>query len=511
MPDYSEATVKVAGRFGITVADGPDTGDGPDVVWCDAGTVSFVPLNTYTKVKPLSASLGHSVVSAAIDSSGYITWSGLPYVRLVDLTSDSVNPKIADNKATHRVEFRNVTANGVPVAFETVNVRLAGDAVDPVTGVVDLVDAMPVPTAGGTPIVVGPAGRGILGFAVTAGKLMVSMSDGATEDAGELPVAPGGSDAGVGAYISTPGTAAEQAVSAKIAEAAPSVDVRTHGAVDGAANNTAPIAAAVAAAGIGGTVLFPKGVWITDPVALLDRQTVHVYGTIRLRGQNAANLPSNCGVLYAYGSTGARLAGVKVLGFGGVIDGNRRGMTNAGALTYDQEGVNFKYVDGGEISGLEVFDTIESGIDLDNSTGCIISGNTARDCYGNGFHMSNGAVDNLIQGNTAKANGFGNDRNGFDQYAGSTPQANRNRYVNNAAIGNNRNYKIDGDYAVWSSNASISGSKADEITADLDALTPRAPMRAPAAPAPFTSRLAARRSTRRLVRPSTRSVTRSRP
>jgi len=193
MPDYSEATVKVAGRFGITVADGPDTGFGPDVVWCDEGTVSFVALHTYTKVKPLGAQLGQAVIETTIDAEGYLTRSGQRFVQLVDLTSDAVNPQVAPGKSTHRVEFRNLRANGTPVAFETVNVRLAADAVDPVTGLVDLVDAMPVPTAGGTPIVVGPAGP--------AG-----------------PPGPGASDEDVAAYIAAPDTATVSALKAGFAE-----------------------------------------------------------------------------------------------------------------------------------------------------------------------------------------------------------------------------------------------------------------------------------------------------
>lgn len=153
--------VRVKGRLALTVADGVDVDTDPDVVWCDSGKVRFTPLNTYTKVISGDAAVpftaGHSVIEANLDSSGRLTWSGALWVSLVDLTSEAVNPQIPAGKATHKVEFVDVKAGTTSVRFETVNVRLAADTVG-VDGFCDLTLLSPVPTAGGTPIIMGPPG-----------------------------------------------------------------------------------------------------------------------------------------------------------------------------------------------------------------------------------------------------------------------------------------------------------------------------------------------------------------
>ena len=153
--------VRVKGRLALTVADGVDVDTDPDVVWCDSGKVRFTPLNTYTKVISGDAAVpftaGHSVIEANLDSSGRLTWSGALWVSLVDLTSEAVNPQIPSGKATHKVEFIDVKAGSTPVRFESVSCRFAADTADG-DGFCDLTLASPVPTAGGTPIIVGPPG-----------------------------------------------------------------------------------------------------------------------------------------------------------------------------------------------------------------------------------------------------------------------------------------------------------------------------------------------------------------
>jgi hypothetical protein len=265
--------------------------------------------------------------------------------------------------------------------------------------------------------------------------------------------------------------------------AQPAVDIRSHGALDGAEDNTAAILDAANAAA-GGTLVIPPGLWITDPVPLASDTSVHVYGTLQLRGQDAANLPAAHGVLYSYGTSEAHNERVHIIGFGGTIDGNRRGMTNTDALTYDQEGINFKYTDYGSVAGdLTITDTIESGVDFDNSAHNYVGpGVHAKDCYGNGFHMSNGATDNLLDGPLATGCGFGNNRNGFDQYAGSTPEANRNKYIACRAYSNNRNFRIDGEFAIFEGNTSVDGTNPDEVSANVHALDPKAPVLRPRSP-----------------------------
>lgn len=186
-------SVKVAGRFGMTAADGVDSDDEPDVIWCDSGSVRLKPLNTYTKVAvpttgaPWTA--GHSVIDVPLDSEGYLTWSGARYIRVLDLTSPAVNPVIPANKATHAVEFKGIKAGNTAVSFETVNVRLAADTVDPLTGVCDLTKLTPVPTAAGTPITRGEDGRGIASLGVTGDALVATMTDGSTMET-NLPAHP---------------------------------------------------------------------------------------------------------------------------------------------------------------------------------------------------------------------------------------------------------------------------------------------------------------------------------
>lgn len=247
------------------------------------------------------------------------------------------------------------------------------------------------------------------------------------------------------------------------------VDIRDHGADTAAADNTTEIQAAADAAA-GGVLVIPKGTWVTDPISIAGDTAVHLYGTLRLRAQDASTLPASFGVLYAYGTSSVRLSNVHILGFGGKVDGNRDGLTGT-PPTLDSECINFKYVDNGSVIGVEVFDSYDSGIDLDHSSNCIIRGNYAHGCGGWGFHLSNGAVDNLIEGNTATGCGATHSRGGFDQYDGSTPEANRNRFIGNRAVSNYRNFNINGALAIFdASNSSESGTVADVFTADLTTL-----------------------------------------
>lgn len=212
--------VKVVGQLGITAGDGPDPDEYPDTIWCDEGEAWLIPLNTYTKVigGPSPWTAGHSVIKTSINADGYISWSGQPYVWVVDLTSSKVNPVIGQGKATHRIEFKNVKAQGNPVSFPSVNVRLAADTTDPVTGSCDYTVLSPLPTGGGTPIVVGPPGRNGVGIAdvdVEGNALRVVFDDESERDV-PLPVAMVDSAAFVGEQIGTPGTPGNVAVGSLI-------------------------------------------------------------------------------------------------------------------------------------------------------------------------------------------------------------------------------------------------------------------------------------------------------
>lgn len=162
MPDLDY--VKVIGRLGIVVVDAAtdDPDVNPDTIWCDAGQVLFTPLITEVKVvgaTPVPATLGQSTIAAEIDADGYLSLRGTRAVNLVDLTSAKVNPSIPAGKATHKVEFVGLEADGQPVSITSpVNVRFAADTVDLGTGAVDITLVTPVPVAGGTAQIVGPPG-----------------------------------------------------------------------------------------------------------------------------------------------------------------------------------------------------------------------------------------------------------------------------------------------------------------------------------------------------------------
>lgn len=217
MPDLDYA--KVTGRFGLTVADGPDGDDYPDTIWCDEGSVEIQPLITYTKVSegvPSPWTAGNSVITATINTQGYLEWNGKPGVWLVDLTSDKVNPQIGPNKATHKITFKNVKAGGTPVNFTSVPVRITkngalGD------GVNDLTRLMPVDPGVNTPIYRGEKGIGVTNVIITpTGEFSLVLTDGTETEPIELPAATDVLDAAaaVAADASTASGAAGTAVDA---------------------------------------------------------------------------------------------------------------------------------------------------------------------------------------------------------------------------------------------------------------------------------------------------------
>lgn len=213
-------SVYAVGRFGISAEDGPDIGDDPDRIWCDTGVISLTPLQAETKVaggSPTPWTAGQATFKPTIDAEGFLTWRGQHFIKVVDLTSTKVNPRIVDGKATHQVRFDNVKTGLIDVKFEQRAVRLSADAAKPLndpdaaaayglplgTMVVDLTDALPVPVANSVPIVVGPQGPPgdpTLTDEVTATNL-------STGDLTKTALA---------TELSTPGTPAEVAVTAKI-------------------------------------------------------------------------------------------------------------------------------------------------------------------------------------------------------------------------------------------------------------------------------------------------------
>lgn len=273
MAEATFTSVKVVGRFGITVADAADADDHPDVIWCDEGRIILEPLIAEAKFlvggQPWTG--GNSAVTAYLDSSGNVTWNGKQFIEVIDLTQPNVTPSIPADAATHRVRFVDVKAQGLPVAFAARSLRIAADTLN-ADGVCDLTELLPVPVNNGVPIVVGPQGVGVASLAVESGDLVVEYTDGTTEVAGELPVGPGGSDAGVASYISGVGTATEAALKAKtVSKSELLVNVKDFGAIgDDVADDTAAFVAAISSARTRGIPVFiPKGTFkVTAPIEL---------------------------------------------------------------------------------------------------------------------------------------------------------------------------------------------------------------------------------------------------
>lgn len=221
MADSDLDYCKIVGRIALAVGDGPDSGENPDLIFPDRGsTVTFEPLQKFVKVDgavPPVTIGGANIVAHIDENTGYITYPepteetdgsltyGDPRVWLLDLGSDKVNPVIARDKAAYRVTF-NVRFNATKVDFPSFTFH-------PLPGVDNDITLMaPVPVAGGNAIVVGPRGTSIQALSVEGGDLIATFEDGTEVNAGKLPVGPGGSDAGVADYATTPGTQTRKAL-----------------------------------------------------------------------------------------------------------------------------------------------------------------------------------------------------------------------------------------------------------------------------------------------------------
>lgn len=182
--------VKLVGRLGAPV--GTLTNEGTTAVWCDAGTVTLVPLLPSAKVDdehgPWSA--GEARMDLAVDPIGRLTRDGQPFASVLDLTADDVNPRIGPGMATHRVQYgADVAAGGVRVRFPWIHVRIAADTVDPETGECDLTKLAPVPVAGGVPMHVGEAGASVASADVDEdGRLVLGLTDGTSLEPVPLPL-----------------------------------------------------------------------------------------------------------------------------------------------------------------------------------------------------------------------------------------------------------------------------------------------------------------------------------
>lgn len=238
-------------------------------------------------------------------------------------------------------------------------------------------------------------------------------------------------------------------------------NVKDYGAVgDNSTNDTSDIQDAIDAAEAagGGVVYFPEGTYVVDPLTV-DSSNVVVRGAgwssiLKLRAQDVDPL-ANHGVLQIYGTALAKLDGILVEDI--AVDGNESNMTGTPELF--MEGIDVKYCNGGIIRNCYVHDTISEGIDVDESAGFIIQNNRLIGCGGGGIHNSENNVRTLIIGNYAEGCGFDFSRFGMDQYTNASDSV----YVGNVAVANYRNYNITGSGAVFTGNASLGATTADDV------------------------------------------------
>lgn len=182
--------VKVVGRLVMSVADTAiDPDDEPDLLAPDqGGEVWLIPQTGQVMAAQANPPMTvlNSTIKATLDSDGVLTHMGKPGIKLVDLGSEKVNPRIPRNKAAYRVEFKNISFNGVPV-------NIASFTCHPVPGQDNDISVMaPVVGTGLTAITVGPPGVSVRNVVAEDGDLILTLSDGTLINAGRLPEGPPG-------------------------------------------------------------------------------------------------------------------------------------------------------------------------------------------------------------------------------------------------------------------------------------------------------------------------------
>jgi hypothetical protein len=328
---------KVTGRFALSVGDTlSDTDDNPDIVWCTSGRVFLTPLTTFVKVSgaaPGPFTMGNAVIEAEIDSEGRLRYQGKPYLFVVDLTSDKVNPPIAAGKATHRVTFSEVMAGDTRVDFPEFTCRLTAAGAD-ADGENDLTRVAPVVPGTASPIYRGEQGVSVASLETTPdGQLLAVFTDGTEVDAGPLPVGPGGSDTGVAGYLGTEGTAARAAARSLVAADAQNPSTAIGGALsasfvaqyDVTGKTTAQINAWLALPSPMGAKRMVGTVTITAPLV------IHSNTYLDATGASITLAPgSNCRMMQNAAYKGAAARDVNITLVGGTWDrGNNDGATGA--------------------------------------------------------------------------------------------------------------------------------------------------------------------------------------
>lgn len=257
-------------------------------------------------------------------------------------------------------------------------------------------------------------------------------------------------------------TAAQTALDAKVSKGTLVFNVKDYGATgDGSTNDTTNVQSAITAAGaVGGVVFFPVGTYMVDPLtAGYDHITLRGTGRssmVKLRSQNLAS-DSAFAVIEMFGTSPTPIRNVTIEFLG--VDGNYAGMTNQGSRTVDMECINFKYVINGTVRNCYIRNSTSDGIDLDDSSRCIVVNNHCYDNNGSGIHISENTVRCIVKGNYCETNGTLGTRSGIDQYT----SASDNLFSGNICHGNYRNYNIEGTGAQFINNLSTGTTTAVDV------------------------------------------------
>lgn len=159
---------KLTGRLGVMLGDSPDdTGEEPDVVYCDEGQVLITPAVSQEQVNGLI--LGPQPIQAIIDGNGYLSINGVRQVYVLDLGDTNLRTYIPRDQGAWQITFKNVKYKGTTVNIPAFWCNPNADDNDADSGFIDgsgnpvqkndLSILSPIPSAGSSVgIVVGPQG-----------------------------------------------------------------------------------------------------------------------------------------------------------------------------------------------------------------------------------------------------------------------------------------------------------------------------------------------------------------
>jgi len=222
---------------------------------------------------------------------------------------------------------------------------------------------------------------------------------------------------------------------------------------------------AIDKAGVGGTCIFTKGLFLVDydEIFGLDQQKIIMQTATIIRarpGQEVVNSAPGLGLI-AFKGGSEKFTGVTIEG--GTLDGNKDNITLTGTL-------DFPYVECLEIDdcidvtviNVKVINSPGEGIDMDNCENVLVKKIIARDCDGLAVHFSSGTIRSTVIESRAYDCGHKFERAGFDTggstsddntienchtyrcYMGAVVRASRG-VVNNCRFVDSESHQISGD------------------------------------------------------------------